>query len=400
MVAVRPGGQYRELLGRPGVAGAFLASLVGRVPLGTTGLAVLLLVRESSGSYATAGMVTAGYALSLAAGIPIRARAADRTGAVRVLHRCAFWHPLALAGLLAMSRAELPTVALIGPAVLAGLTVPPVGAVMRALFGEIAAGPLLASAYAMESVAIELCFVTGPLLVAGLSAVSGPSAAVVASALLTAVGAVGLAASPALRAVRPHAGRENSLAGPLADRGVRALLFTIFCVGAGFGAVEVALPAFVERHDAPPAAAGVLLAVWSAASMAGGLAYGARPLPAPPHRQLPWLIAALAAAAALPLLARDPVTMAVALMGYGVTIAPYSACNSVLLSAAAPIGTVTEAFAWNTSMIFAGAAAGTVGAGLLIEAATPRTGLAITAGAALAALAATVVNRRWLPQNV
>jgi MFS family permease len=52
----------------------------------------------------------------------------------------------------------------------------------------------------------------------------------------------------------------------------------------------------------------------------------------------------------------------------GTTIAPFSACNSVLLGASAPPGTVTEAFAWNGSMIFGGAAMGTAVAGVLVDA--------------------------------
>jgi MFS family permease len=75
---------------------------------------------------------------------------------------------------------------------------------------------------------------------------------------------------------------------------------------------------------------------------------------------------------------------------YGLTIAPFSACNSVLLGEAAPAGTTTEAFAWSSSMIFGGAALGSALAGVLVERSGPTAGLLVTAGAGLLATAAAV----------
>ncbi|MCW2584986.1 MAG: putative transporter, partial [Frankiales bacterium] len=72
--------RYGEVLAPPGVAAAVVASVFGRLSLGMTGLALLLLVREATGSYAAAGAVSASYAVAFAVGAPSRARAADRTG--------------------------------------------------------------------------------------------------------------------------------------------------------------------------------------------------------------------------------------------------------------------------------------------------------------------------------
>src|SRR5947208_359227 len=46
---------YSSLLHRPGVARLLAAATTGRIPLGMAPLAILLLVRDSSGSYALAG---------------------------------------------------------------------------------------------------------------------------------------------------------------------------------------------------------------------------------------------------------------------------------------------------------------------------------------------------------
>jgi MFS family permease len=244
---------------------------------------------------------------------------------------------------------------------------------------------------------VELCFVFGPLLTALLAATVHPGAAVVAASLLATTGAVAMVATPAVRAVVPHDTPHGSRFGPLTSPAVRALLLTVAGIGVGFGAIEVSLPAFVEGEGARPAAAGLLLAVWAFGSIVGGLVYGGLHLAAPHRRQLPVLVAALTVGTLLPLLAPGPLSMAVALFAYGLAIAPFGACNSVLLGEAAPAGTTTEAFAWNSSMIFGGAALGSALAGLLVERSGPTAGLAVTAVAGALSLAAAVASLARLP---
>jgi MFS family permease len=396
--------RYASVLRGTGAAAPLAASVVGRLPLGMTGFAVLLLAREATGSYASAGLVAAAYALAFAVVSPTRARTADRRGPVRILLLMALLHPMALAVLVLLAAAGASTPSLATAAVAAGATVPPLGAVMRALWGELVPPSRLVTAYALEAVVIELCFLGGPLLVAALTILAGPSAAVLAAAGLTLVGAVWLTRTPALRAVTPS-GADTHVLGPLTSPPVRALLLSVGAIGAGFGALEVALPAFVERAGSSPGTAGVLLAVWSAGSVAGGLLYGAVHVATPHRRQLLWLVAVLAVAAGLPVLAAGPlaaglVVMGVALFAYGIPFAPFSACNSVLLSGSAPRGTVTEAFAWNTSMIFGGAAFGAAAAGALVEASGVVAALALTAATGVAALLLSLRAVRRLPAGV
>jgi MFS family permease len=171
---------------------------------------------------------------------------------------------------------------------------------------------------------------------------------------------------------------------------VRALLTTVAAVGVGFGAIEVSLPAFVEGLGGRPSTGGLLLSVWAVGSVVGGLVYGGAHLSAPPRRQLPVLVTALALCSALPLLADGLVDMGALMFVYGLTIAPFSACNSVLLGEAAPPGTTTEAFAWSSSMIFGGAALGSALAGVLVDRSGPTTGLLVTAAAGVLATVAAV----------
>jgi predicted MFS family arabinose efflux permease len=261
-----------------------------------------------------------------------------------------------------------PAVAMAAAAVLIGATVPPLGSVMRALWGNLVEPHQLASAYSLESVVIELCFVLGPLLVGGLAVAIDPAAGVVASGLAAGAGALMLAANPAVRAVVPHPNRPTDLRGPLVSPVVRACLLNVLWIGVGFGTIEVGVLAFVEQQGQAKATAGAVLAVWSLGSMAGGLLYGGLHLRWSARQQLPVLVVFVGLGAALPVLSPGSVALGALLVLAGSTIAPFSACNSVLISESAPPGTVTEAFAWNGSMIFGGAAAGTAVAGVLVDA--------------------------------
>jgi MFS family permease len=379
--------RYRSVLRGQGTAAPLTASLVGRRSLGTASLALLLLVRERTGSYATAGLVAGAYALAFGLLGPVLARLADRTGPVRVLRLTGAVHPLLLLAVVVVAHTGAPVAVLLVAAVLAGATVPPLGPVMRALWATRLSGPSLATAYSLESVVVELCFVLGPLLVAALTLLAGTDAPVVASALLAGSGALWLSATVSVRTTRSASLRSRP-SGPLSSPTVQALLVTVLGVGATFGAVEVAVPAFVEGQGGRAATGGVLLAVWSLGSVAGGLVYGGLHLRAAHRSQLPVLVTAFAVGAGLPLLAGGTVSLGLALFVWGLTIAPFSACNSVLLGQAAPVGTVTEAFAWNTSMIFGGAALANGLSGVLVERYGPPAALLATAVTGLLALAA------------
>ncbi|MGZ6793326.1 MAG: MFS transporter, partial [Mycobacteriales bacterium] len=367
----------------------------GRLSLGMTGLALLVLVRAATGSYGDAGVVTACYSVAFAVGAPSRARTADRRGPRRVLLATGLAHPLAFGLVLLLVEQRAP-VALSGAAAAAvGLSVPPLGSVMRALWGQLVAPERLLSAYSLESVVIELCFVLGPLLVAVLAAAVDPAAGLLLSGAVAAAGALALAANPVVRAVVPHEDRPTRRAGPLVSRVVRACLLNVLWIGLGFGSIEVGVLAFVDEHGRSRAVAGVVLAVWSCGSIVGGLLYGGAHLTAPAARQLPVLVGLVGLGAVLPVLAPGVLALALLLALSGSTIAPFSACNSVLLGSAAPPGTVTEAFAWNGSMIFGGAAAGTALGGLVVDAHGARAAFVVTAAAgALTLLSSLVLSRR------
>ena len=150
---------YLDVLRVPSVTRLLLSAVVGRMPTGMAGLAIVLLVREAGGSYAAAGMVAGAYSAALAVTSPLLGRLVDRVGQTRVLAGCAAASALSFGALATAGRGASPLV-LAGLAALAGASIPPVGACMRALWSVVLADDdQLQAAFAVESTVQELIFV-------------------------------------------------------------------------------------------------------------------------------------------------------------------------------------------------------------------------------------------------
>ena len=129
---------YRAFLGIPGARRLLISAVVTRVPNGMLSLAVLLLIRGRTGSFALAGLAVGAFALANAAVAPIQGALVDRLGQPRVLGACSGGQSLLLVLLVAAAQARLPSALLIGIVGLAGALVPPSMACARALWTQLA----------------------------------------------------------------------------------------------------------------------------------------------------------------------------------------------------------------------------------------------------------------------
>src|SRR5689334_12754863 len=98
-----------------------------------TGLGLVFLIHEETGSYGRAGLVTGAFAVTEAVIGPQTARLIDRYGQTRVLPLLLALHGGAIAALLA-GGPMLPL------AILAGATIPQVGALVAARWSYALAG--------------------------------------------------------------------------------------------------------------------------------------------------------------------------------------------------------------------------------------------------------------------
>ena len=179
--------RYRDLFRVPAIHATLLASIPGRLPIGITGFAILLMVQHRSGSFITAGVASGLYVAGLASVAPMIGRAIDRIGPLPVLRLCAVVYPLMLLALVALVSMQAHALAVALCAYVAGAALPPVTICMRTLYPRVLTDPaLLQTAYSVDSVIVESVFVIGPALVALFLATGYPEGAV----LLAAVSAV------------------------------------------------------------------------------------------------------------------------------------------------------------------------------------------------------------------
>jgi MFS family permease len=361
MVAAR----YRLVLSVPGSPRLLASALIGRLPQGMSSLAILLLVRGSTHSYAVAALSVALYTLSSALCAPFQGHLVDRFGRARVLVPSALGQGAALIALVLASAGQAGGSALVGLAALAGGLMPPVAPTVRALLGEVFRDPSTReSAYALDAVVQEVIWTAGPLVVAVLIAAVSAAAAVLLVGAISVVGTLLFVFSPLARG-RARPGPADDRRTALASRELRRLLLPVALTGAGLGAIEVGLPA-LALHAGSRTASGLLLAVWSVGSMVGGLWYGSRTWRSPlAGRYRTLLVAAVACSAPLIAARSVPAGVVCSLLA-GLTIAPVFSCQYALVGRLVSAGSETEAFTWISGALVAGIAAGTALGGLAV----------------------------------
>lgn len=378
-----------QLLARPGLAMLLSAQLLARLPIGMWPIGILLHVQQRTGSYVAAGLVAALMTLGRAAGTPVASRLAGRWGARPLLVVTTAGSGLAAAVLAGLDLAGLPiALATLGygvPALLSGLFTPPVQPIVRTAYPSVVEPAELEYAFSLDAAAQEIIFVVGPVLAFGVAGWAGPAWTLLAGVAGQTVGTFwllrsGVLADAAPAAERGRAGRVLVLPAVLAGTLVGLLL-----VGAN-SAVEAAVTAVFGGEALT---GGLLLALYSIASLIGGLAFS--------H----WTSGRLAqtgwmAVVALGLLLAPwrPETwwLAVALVVAGLGVAPVFAAVAHRVSSRTTAAQATEAFGWVDSGAIVGASLGFGLAGPAIESGGAGAALWLAAGLALlgSALAAGV----------
>lgn len=385
---------YGEVLRAPHVAALIAATLLARFPIGINALAIILYLRAERGSFVVAGAVAGALAAGSGVGAPVQGRLVDAFGQRRVLVPLGMVHAAALGALVASTEAGAPAAGIVVCGFVAGFAIPPTSSVLRSMWPQLLREQpqLLQAAYALDSVLIELIFVLGPLLTAVVATALAPPAALAVSAASVVAGTVAFTAQPPSRAVRPQPDRPRAGAlGALGSPGVRTLVLTSLPAGIGIGICEVTLPAFSDASGAA-ATAGVLLAIWSLGSAAGGLVYGAIPN-RPPLNRVHLVVAALLPLGLLPMAAAPSVAvMALLVIPAGMFVAPLLATRNELVGWVAPEGARTEAYTWPVTAFVGGIAIGSAAAGVIVESASWR--IAFVAAAAIAAVGTLIAVAR------
>ena len=130
------------VLAEPRVAAVVVTSLIARLPKGMLPLAMVLLLRQRTGSYAVAGLTVGLVAIGDAATTPLQGRLVDRYGRGRVLLPTAAVHVLAVTAVLLLAGSAASTGWLAVAATVAGVGVPPISGCVKAIWAELVAAPV------------------------------------------------------------------------------------------------------------------------------------------------------------------------------------------------------------------------------------------------------------------
>jgi MFS family permease len=357
--------KYRAVLSAPGAFGMMSSALVARLPQGMSSLAILLLVRDATRSYAAAGVAVGAFALATATCAPFVGRLVDRFGRSRVLPPIALAQACVYAALALTGGSGAGAAPLILLSALAGALLPPIAPIVRVLLREVFEdGAARETAYSLDAVIQELIWIVGPLLIALLIAFTSPSTAVGLLGVVCVSGTAVFLRSPVVRDAGSQE-LEERRGSALANPELRTLLVPVALTGAALGAIEVGLPSLALHAGSRPAS-GMLLALWAFGSMTGGLCYGSRAWRSPLRSRYRRLLL-LAVICTAPLIAARSIAAGVVCSVLaGLTTAPVFSCQYALVGGVVTAGSETEAFTWVSAALVGGLAAGTALGGAVI----------------------------------
>jgi MFS family permease len=374
---------YRRVLALPGVRSLMLVALLARIPVTAVGVTLTLhVVLDLRRGYAAAGLVGAAATVGMALGAPLLGRFVDRYGlrpvvATTTLAEVVFW----------ASAPALPYPVLLALALPFGLLALPVFSVVRQSLAALVPEDARRPAYSIDSMSVELSYMTGPALAVLIVTQASASVALWALALAMLLSGLGLYGldPPTRGAAEP---RDEA---PVARRvWLRPRLVGVLVIATAttvvLGGTDVAVVA-VLRAAGEVQWTGVVLGAWGVYSMLGGFVHGAirKPLPS-------GLLILLLAIFTVPVgLAHAWWLVALAMIPAGVLCAPTLVTTADAVSRLVPASARGEAMGWYGSALTAGMAIGAPLAGAVVDlagapwgfAAAGFAGLVVAAGAGL-----------------
>ncbi|MDQ0077377.1 MFS transporter [Arthrobacter oryzae] len=421
---------YKELLAIKPVRRLLVVGMIARIPHSAAGVLLTLHIVLTLGEgYAAAGAAAAVMTIGIAVGAPWRGRRVDTVGLRRALIPSVISEAVIWSVVPHVSYEWLLALVFVG-----GLLTLPIFSVVRQSLGVLVNGDQRRTAFALDAITTELVFMIGPaagaivattgysvigLTVVGVStSVAGlflmwfnpPTRSAAADADYEADQQEG--AEVAVVAAAPaHLQEAAAELAPVAAGGLRrtglrdkaahnfawftAAVAAVFAVAAGAGMVlsgtDVGIVAALEigGHQAE---IGLVFIFWCAASVVGGLLYGAM------HRPVsPILLLLGMAALTIPMgFAQDTLTLCL------LSLLPGLLCAPVLSSASEKVADLVEedrrgeAMGWYGSALTAGVALGAPLAGVFIDGIGPSAGFVSvgTAGVVLCLVGLVLQYRR------
>ncbi|MEI5584491.1 MULTISPECIES: MFS transporter [unclassified Agromyces] len=350
-------GSYTDLLKTPGVARIIAAQLTARFPSGMLSLAFLLHVERQTGSYGAAGLVLAATSMGQAVAGPLTSRLMGRFGMRPVLILTLV---VCTAAVIAIGVLPLTVPMYMAIGLVCGLATPPVQPAVRTIYPKMVNSRQLTPLFSLDASAQEIIWVVGPVVTTFVSTQVGTVWGILLAAALMVIGGTWFISSPELGRVRIP--RSKRAFGKVLTR-PPVLLATVvgFLLIGACAAIEAGVVAAFGHGGAE---AGIVLAIFSIGSLAGGLGLGHVPIG-------PWSTARrmfiVFAGTALAAFSMDFWWLAATLFIAGIGIAPALAVLFAIVSASVKFSDTAEAYGWVGTGQLIGAALGSALAGFLID---------------------------------
>ncbi|MEF3402104.1 MFS transporter [Agromyces sp. CCNWLW203] len=380
-------GSYSELLRTSGVARIIAAQLTARFPSGMLSLAFLLHVEQQTGSYGSAGLVLAATSIGQAVAGPLTSRLMGRLGMRPVLIATLV---VCVTAIVAIGVLPLTVPLYMAIGLIAGLANPPVQPAVRTIYPKMVNSRQLTPLFSLDASAQEIIWVVGPVVTTFVAIQVGTVWAILLAAVLMVIGGIWFISSPELGRVRIP--RSKRRFGVVLGR-PPVLLATVvgFLLIGACAAIEAGVVA-VFGHDG--AEAGIVLAIFSVGSLAGGLFLGHVPIgPWSTARRMFIVFAGTALAAGL----MDFWWLSITLFIAGIGIAPALAVLFAIVSASVKFSDTAEAYGWVGTGQLIGAALGSALAGFLIDSNGPQGAFWAAAALAFLGFLVPMLGRRWHP---
>ena len=377
---------YREIFRAPGAKGFSAAAFFARLPLAMAPIGIVAMLSQTRGEYWLAGAVSATFALTNAFVSPQISRLVDRLGQSAVVVPTTIVSVVAFIILVVAANQGWPAWTLFASAFFAAV-MPSIPALVRARWTEIFRDrPELNTAFAFESAADELVYITGASFSVGLAVSLFPEAGMIASTIFLALGSAAFlmqrSTEPKVRAIDAEAPQHSAIW----QRPVQIITLALIFVGATFATAEVSAVA-ITKQLGEPSAASIVISVYALGSFIVGLIIGALNLKMPLQRQL--LVAAtVLAITSLPLLVASSsvALLAFAVFLSGVAISPTFITAFGLIERRVPEAMLTEGVTWVMTGIGIGMALGAFVSGWVVDSFGPANGFWVSVAATIAAV--------------
>ncbi|MFD6879889.1 MULTISPECIES: MFS transporter [unclassified Streptomyces] len=376
-----------------------LVSFFARLPVAMSQFGSVLLVAQTSGSLATAGIVGGTLSAGQVVFGPVLGRLADRHGQRPVVLTAAAVNAVATAALVAGALGGLATVPLAAIGAVTGASVPLIGPLARTRSVALAHRAksdegVIGAVHSLEGTLDEVSFVLGPALVGLAALVAHPAVALAGAAGLVVVFGTAYALHPTAAVTPGSPARPKAEAGGRSrhPRVVHAVRGSLALQGAMFGACQAGIASLTAQLGVP-GQAGIVYAAMGVVSAFVGLALGA--LPARFGLRLRWRVATAAALVlSVPLLFTDalwPLYAVVTVLG--AAYAPHLITAFALTERVVEPARLAEAMAYAASSLVAGQAVALAVSGRLAEWYGPSGAFAVAVGAAALSLTLALVTR-------